>query len=194
MQELVSLGDVGIDLHTGSAHRSNLPQIRGDLSDERTRELAEVFGAPLALHARVRDGSLREASVRHGVCTLLYEGGQAWRFDQDAIDVGVAGVRRVLAHLDMIPDTDSPLAADTLLIKGSSWLRAPRSGVARMLVDLGDVVEPRQPVAVVGDAYGSTSRTVNARHSSLVIARLEQPVVHRGDALVHLAPLSGELT
>ena len=30
---------------------------------------------------------------------LLYEGGEAWRFDEDAIAAGTRGVLRVLAHL-----------------------------------------------------------------------------------------------
>ena len=40
LTEIVSHCDYGIDLHTGAIHRSNLPQIRADLSDEKTKELA----------------------------------------------------------------------------------------------------------------------------------------------------------
>ena len=62
MTEVVSKCDVGIDLHTASDRRTNLPQIRADLDDPRTRSLAEAFGAPVMLHARLRDGSLRQAA------------------------------------------------------------------------------------------------------------------------------------
>lgn len=189
MTEVIARGDVGIDLHTGSDHRNNFPQIRADLDDDRTRELAEVFGAPLSLHARVRDGSLREAAVRKGVTTLLFEGGQAWRFEEHPIEVGTAGVLRVMAHLGMIGTSDTEPAGRTRLLRSSRWLRAPRSGVARLLVELGQVVTARQPIAVVADAYGSTERILRATGDAVVIARLEQPVVHRGDALVHLAPI-----
>ena len=86
MTEIVSRCDVGIDLHTGSDHRTNLPQIRADLDDPETRKLAEAFGAPLMLHSRIRDGSLRGAATERGATVLLFEGGEALRFDDDASD------------------------------------------------------------------------------------------------------------
>ena len=101
MHEVVAKCEVGIDLHTGSDRRSNLPQVRADLDDDRTRALAEAFAAPVMLHARIRDGSLRHAARERGATVLLYEAGENLRFDDYAIDAGVAGVRRVLAALGM---------------------------------------------------------------------------------------------
>lgn len=66
LTEIVQHCDYGIDLHTGAIHRSNLPQIRANLKDEETRELAEAFGVPVLLNADLRDGSLREAAVESG--------------------------------------------------------------------------------------------------------------------------------
>lgn len=102
LSQIVAPCEVGIDLHTGASSRTNLPQIRADLQDERTRELAEAFGAPVMLHARLRDGSLRQAARERGCTVLLYEGGEAWRFDDWAIEAGVAGVRRVMVQLGML--------------------------------------------------------------------------------------------
>ena len=73
---------VGIDLHTGSDRRTNLPQIRADLEDPETRELAAAFAAPVMLHAKLRDGSLRHAARERGAKVLLYEAGEAWRMDE----------------------------------------------------------------------------------------------------------------
>lgn len=191
MSEIVARCSVGIDFHTGSAHRRNLPQIRADLDDPRTRELAEVFAAPLMLHSRIRDGSLREAAVRSGITTLLFEGGEAWRFDDHAIDVGVTGTIRILHHLGMIESVngDTPPSPDSVLARRSRWVRSPKSGVARVVVGLGERVERRQTVAVIADAVGSRERKVRANSASIVVGRTELPVVHRGDALVHLAEL-----
>lgn len=52
---IVARCSLGIDLHTGSSHRTNLPQIRADLDDP--VEMAELFAAPVTIHARTRDGS-----------------------------------------------------------------------------------------------------------------------------------------
>ena len=101
MREIVAGCEVGIDLHTGSDRRSNLPQVRADLDDPRTRELAAAFGAPVMLHAKIRDGSLRHAAREKGAKVLLYEAGEPLRFDDFAVEAGVIGVRRVLATLGM---------------------------------------------------------------------------------------------
>jgi predicted deacylase len=189
MTSIVERCDVGLDLHTGSDHRTNLPQIRADLDDDRTSELASVFGAPVSLHSRVRDGSLREAAVRNGVTTLLFEGGQAWRFDTEVSEVATAGTLRVLLHLGMIESAPSRTGSDrpTITLRKSSWMRAPMSGLVRMVAELGETVNPRQPLAVVADAVGTNEKVLRARSTGIVIGRSEQPVTNRGDALVHLA-------
>jgi predicted deacylase len=74
MTNVVAACDMGIDLHTGSDHRFNLPQIRGDLEDPTTLRLARAFGAPVSVHAPLRDGSLREACRRRGIPVVVYEG------------------------------------------------------------------------------------------------------------------------
>jgi predicted deacylase len=137
MTEIVDKCEVGIDLHTGSDRRSNLPQVRCDLDDPQTRELAEAFGAPVIFHAKLRDGSLRYAARERGARVLLYEGGEAWRFDEYAIDAGVRGVLRVLAHLGMIdPVVDVP-ETPSLVCRRSGWVRARRTGILQMEVQLG---------------------------------------------------------
>jgi predicted deacylase len=51
VNEIVSLSTHGIDLHTGSGHRTNLPQIRANLDDPETERLAKNFGVPVLLNA-----------------------------------------------------------------------------------------------------------------------------------------------
>lgn len=198
MTEIVQHCDVGIDLHTGSDHRRNVPQIRADLADAATAELTHVFGAPFAVHSRLRDGSLREAACGAGATALLYEAGEAWRFDREAIDVGVRGVRRVLAHLGMIDSAVlSQPTPPTTVLNGSSWVRSPQSGLARLDVELGDRVEARQPIGAVADAIGNNQRVLRAAKAGYVIGRNESPVVHRGDALIHVGfppPTNGATT
>src|SRR5690554_2011387 len=62
MQDILCHADYCIDLHSGARHRTNLPQIRADLSQDTARELALQFGVPVVLDARLRDGSLRQCA------------------------------------------------------------------------------------------------------------------------------------
>ncbi|MEO6652041.1 MAG: succinylglutamate desuccinylase/aspartoacylase family protein [Ilumatobacteraceae bacterium] len=186
MTEVVAPCDVGIDLHTGSDHRSNLPQIRADLDDERTRALAETFGAPVMIHARTRDGSLRHAAREHGAAVLLFEGGEALRFDHWAIEAGVSGVLRVLASLGMInePTTPAPTSVES---RKTGWVRAGRSGIVRIECELGDRVVTNDRVGVISNSFGRQLSVIKAARDGIVIGRLEAPLVNRGDAIVHIA-------
>ena len=100
-EEIVDKCTHGIDLHTASGHRFNLPQIRACLDSEETLQLAQTFGSPVILNANIRDGSLRQSAVEGGKPFLLYEAGEVLRFDEFSIRLGVAGilsVMRVVGH------------------------------------------------------------------------------------------------
>lgn len=194
MNEIVSRCEVGIDLHTGSDHRTNLPQIRADLDDDRTRQLAEAFGASIMLHAKVRDGSLRGAATDLGKTVLLYEGGEAWRFDKDAIEVGTTGVLNVLSELAMIdrPTDTCPIQPRTS--RRTSWIRARRSGIVRLDVSLGDVVTKGQQIGVIHDSVGARLARVNASLDGVVIGHVQHPLVNQGDAVLNIAEITTKVS
>lgn len=192
MTEVVAKCDVGIDLHTGSDRRDNLPQIRADLDDPETRRLAEAFGAPVMLHARLRDGSLRQAAREAGAIALLYEAGEALRFEPEPIAVGVAGVMRVLAALDMLDAEDADEAEPPVACRQSGWVRARGSGILHLEVELGDQVEAGARIGRVADAFGTGGRIVRADRDGIVVGLTRAPIVHAGDAVAHLASLEQE--
>lgn len=187
MTEVVAKCELGIDLHTGSDNRTNLPQVRADLDDPRTRALATAFGAPLMLHARVRDGSLRQAARESGSVVLLYEGGEALRFDDFAIDAGVAGVRRVLATLGMVDADPEDEVTPSVLSRSSGWVRARRTGILHLECHLGQRVEAGDRLGGLNDSFGRRLQVVRADRPGIVIGHTRAPLVNSGDALVHVA-------
>lgn len=186
MQSVVHGCDVGVDLHTGSHHRHNHPQIRADLDDLQTRRLAEAFGPPLLVHSRVRDGSLRGTAAHRGARVLVYEAGEALRFDEGAIELGTAGILRVMAHLGM-RDSAPPASGEPMtVIRRSSWLRARRGGLSHMDCTSGGHVEKGDVLGSITDAIGGRPATVRAPSAGWVIGLNRNPLVNRGDALVHI--------
>ena len=190
MEQVVEHCSVGIDFHTATNHRTNLPQIRAHLDDEYTLKLVKAFGAPFSIHARLRDGSLRQAATERDKTVLLYEAGQAHRFDDDAIEGGVVGVMRTLRALGMI-DARLPRARPTKLIRRTRWVRARRGGIADIEVELGERVAKGQPLASISDAFGARPAQVKASETGWVIAHSLHPLVNSGDSLVHIAAASG---
>ena len=190
MEEIVDNCSVGIDLHTATNHRINVPQIRADLDDPETLRLSKAFAAPFSIHAKLRDGSLRQAAKERGKTVLLYEAGQAHRFDEDAIEAGVVGVMRTLRSLGMV-DARLPRRTPTRLIRRTRWVRARRGGLAEIHVKLGQHVEEGEPIAAISDAFGVRPTTVKAATTGWVIAKTLRPLVNSGDAVAHIAAETG---
>lgn len=187
LAQIVRRCDYGIDLHTGALHRSNLPQIRANLDDEDTRCLAEVFGVPVLLNANLRDGSLRQAAVESDTRVLLYEAGQALRFDELSIRAGVHGVLNVLTSLGMIRRRSGSIKRRPFIANNSAWVRASGSGIVHSLKGLGDAVSKGDLLAEIGNPFGEVVSEVRAQRSGLIIGKQNIPLVQEGDALFHLA-------
>ncbi len=187
MTEIVARCEVGLDLHTGSGGRTNLPQLRCDLDESRTLRLAREFGAPVLMHSRLRDGSLRAAARELGKTVLVYEAGEANRFDAAGIDMGVGGVLRVMRSLAMIDDELEAAPMPPRVCRTSAWVRARRTGFCEMLVRLGAEVAAGESVAVVFDALGRDRSLIKVKTAGIVIGHVTSPIVHKGDAVAHIA-------
>jgi predicted deacylase len=192
LNEIVKHCDYGIDLHTGAIHRSNLPQIRADMSDEETKALAEVFGVPVILNSNLVDGSLRESALKNGTKILLYEAGEALRFDEFSIRAGMKGILNVLQYLGMIRKTVASKKKKTapFIASGSQWVRANASGIVHNLADLGDQITKGQTLAEIGSPYGEVIDSVKATRSGILIGKQNIPLVQEGEAMFHVAYFS----
>jgi predicted deacylase len=192
MQEVVRKCQYGIDLHTGSNHRTNLSQVRANLHDDETRRLAEAFAAPVIMHAAAIDGSLRKAATDAGARTLVYEAGEPLRFDRAAIELGHDGVLRVLAALGMLKSAPKKKGPHSALVAKTTWVRALNSGILRLDARLGQVVTARQQLGLVADAFGEDAAPLLAPEDGLVIGHTNNPLVQQGEAVLHLATMAAE--
>jgi uncharacterized protein len=192
-REVVLRAKFGVDFHTAAQHRSNLPQIRVSPKDEALEKLAEAFAPPMILIARERDGSLRKSAASEGVQVLLYEGGEALRFDEKAIDAAYKGTLRVMHHLGMV-EAAPPVPPHHVTHKSfsSSWVRAPEGGILHSVRQEGDRVARLEPLGVISDPLGQETVSVVSEEDGIIIGRTHLPVVNRGDALFHIAEIKPE--
>ncbi len=188
MKEIVANSNYGIDLHAGSHHRINLPQIRTSLDEPETERLAIAFGAPVILNANLRDGSLRQAVYEEGIPMLLYEAGEALRFDEFAIRAGLKGILDTMRCMEMLPSrTVRASQPRSLVASSTSWLRAPASGILRTHIPLGGKIEIDEKIGEIADPFGDHETEVTSHLDGIVIGRTNLPLVHEGDALFHIA-------
>ncbi|MCV2884100.1 M14 family metallopeptidase [Aestuariibacter sp. AA17] len=190
LTEIVSKCDYGIDLHTGAIHRSNFPQVRANLRDDETHELARAFGVPVILNADLRDGSLRAAASNMDTKILLYEAGQALRFDELSIRAGIRGILNVMSALGMIrkrrPNA-SHKTVEPFEAYNSAWIRAASSGIVRDRKRLGDRVKKGDVLAEICSPTGNFEQKLKATQSGVIIGKQNIPLVQEGDAMFHIA-------
>lgn len=191
MKEIVSQCHYGIDLHTASHHRVNYPQIRANLKNPEAHRCARAFGTPLVIHAATRDGSLRQAAARQGIPVLLYEGGEALRFDTDAIQVGVEGILRVMNTLGMGNLQRSNPARPPLEVWKTRWVRAVHGGILHMTVEIGEPVRRKQCLGFITDAFGDHCTDVLAPCEGIIIGATRNPLINQGNGIFHIAVLDG---
>ena len=190
MKEVVAKCSHGIDLHTGAIHRSNLPQIRASLDNPATKALAEGFGVPVIIDSKLRDGSLREAARKRKVLTLLFEGGEALRFNENVIKIGVAGCMSVMKNIGMLKITGgskSNPSKKVFIAKESYWIRSPHSGISRFFKQIGSNVEEGELLAIISDTFGREKYEVIAEDNGILIGATLLPLVNQGDAMFHIA-------
>lgn len=191
MTEVTSKCTHGIDLHTAAIHRDNLPQIRADLSNPLVEQMAHAFHAPVIVNSNLIEGSLRHASMAFDVPVIVYEAGEALRFNELAIRAGVKGVIGVMRSLGMLPARSKAKksARTPFVARSSAWVRAPQSGIFRMIVAMGTHVNKGDLLGMVAAPYGAenSEKPVLASYSGVVIGRTNLPLVNEGEALFHIA-------
>jgi len=189
IKSIASQCNYGIDLHTAAVYRSNLPHIRANMSDEATAKLARAFGAPVILDGNFVDGSLRQAMVKLNIPTLLYEAGEALRFDEMSINAGVKGILNVMHELGMFPPSTKKRKRGIVPVQANAnyWVRAPESGILRALVPLGGSVKENDLLAVISNPFGEQDIEVRSYCDGIVLGKTNMPLVHEGEALFHIA-------
>lgn len=188
MTEVVAKSTHGIDIHSGSFYRENLPQIRAAATDPEIMSMAEAFGASVIINGEIRDGSLREAATNKGIKMLVYEAGEALRFDETSAIVGVNGVFGVMENLGMVDPPEVPReTVKPYVMKNTTWVRAPRAGILFDRAPLGMEVKPGDILAQISDPFGDDPIPILSPESGLLIGRSNLPTANEGDGLFHIA-------
>ncbi len=188
MSEIIPHCSHVVDLHTGALNRENLPQIRAKVIDDpETEAMARAFGVPVILNAELLDGSFRMAARAHEIPVILYEAGEALRFDEVAIRAGVKGVLGVMSHLGMRRKSRAHNRTSCLIANTSKWVRAHQSGILRSLVANGTQVDIGDILAYINDPLGENSEPMLSPVDGIVIGKTNLPLIFEGEAAFHIA-------
>ena len=174
-----------VDLHTGSLKRTNLPQIRGDLTHEPVFSFSRHFGGITVLHGRGAKGTLRRAAVDAGIPAVTLEAGGPNELEESAVDGGVQAIETLLQNLSVQPTlrfwgTPQPV------FYHSDWVRADQGGILMSAVRLGATVKEGDILGRVVDPVTNTGSNITAPFSGRVIGMAFNQVVQTGFAAYHI--------
>jgi len=191
MKEIAPNVDYVIDFHTGAAKRNNMAQIRCVFKDKESMELAEIFNPPFIVNSSYISKSIRESMHKRGKKILLFEGGKADSIEEEIVEEGINGVKRVLKHLGMNDFKDFQKVNKSIVIDEHRWMRAPNSGMFQSIVKNGSEVQKGEVLGMVTDPFGKIEKKVKAAHHGFIFCVNESPVVNKGDAIYHIGSLRG---
>ena len=175
-----------VDLHTGSFHRTNLPQLRADLTTESVMNLTQGFGSTVILHSFGGQGTLRRAAVDAGIPAVTLEAGEPLRLQEDAVEHTVKAVFTLLDTLDMY-NKRSLWGNAQPTYYASSWVRADQGGILLSSVKLGRKVKEGDLLGTVTDPITNESSQIVAPYSGRVIGMALNQFVMPGYATFHVA-------
>lgn len=189
IQEIFKLADYAVDLQTGLLNFSNLPQIYVHSEDEEAMSLAKTFNAPVISDITLGEGALSTYALNEGTPLLVYEAGEAMRFDEHAIKVGIRGVLNIMRELKMLPEARSKSQPmQSFHAQENIWIRAASSGISHTTCELGQHVKVGEVVCTIKDPFGAADPiTIKSPDEGVIVGKNNLPLVNEGDGLFQLA-------
>ncbi len=188
--DVVSHCDGLVDLHTGSFHRTNLPQLRANLNNPDVVALTEGFGATVILHSEGREGTLRRAAVDAGIPAVTLEAGEPLRVQDDAVQHAVKGIHTLLDMLGMYQERRFWGNPEPTYYT-SQWVRADQGGILFGTVKLGKRVKQGDVLGTVTDPITNESSSIVSPHNGRIIGMALNQFVMPGYATFHLGLEAG---
>jgi predicted deacylase len=205
-EDIVRHCDAIVDFHTGSFDRSNMPQVRADLTNPEVLEFSRGFGATVVLHSPGSRGMLRVAATAVGIPAVTFEAGAPARLETAEIAEAVAAIERLMHKQAMleVPAEPDALSQGVLLVGAqaaaepapifldSRWVRANSGGLLISEVALGERVAAGQRLGRVIDPVSNVERFILAPVPGRVIGMAENQAVLPGYAAFHLGTETSE--
>jgi len=189
--EVIRHCDALVDLHTGSFHRTNLPQLRADLRNPAILELTHGFGSTVVLHSEGTPGTLRRAAAEQGIPSITLEAGAPTRLEEESVQQGVKGIETLLSRMNMVKRYRFWGNPEPVYYQ-SSWVRANQGGILLSTVSLGQAVAPGELLGTVTDPITNVRTDIRSPLAGRVLGMALNQVVLPGFAAYRIGVQASE--
>lgn len=184
-EHVIAPCDALVDLHTGSFHRTNLPQLRANLDVPEVVALTEGFGSTVILHSEGGEGTLRAAATRAGIPAVTLEAGEPLRIDDKAVKHSTKALFTLMNTMGMYKRPNLWGNPEPTYYS-SLWLRADKGGMLMGSTKLGKRVRKGDVLGTVVDPITNQQQDLLAPASGRVIGMALNQFVMPGYAAFHL--------
>ncbi|MCH9621650.1 MAG: hypothetical protein S4CHLAM20_10750 [Chlamydiia bacterium] len=186
-EEIFKKADYCIELQTGGMNHNILPQVYCNSDYKRDRQLAKLFRTPVITNIPNKTNKLRQTTDELHIPLLVYQAGEAMRFDENVIELGVDGVRNMMRALDML--VKEPVQEITpIFSRDEDWIVAHKGGILKTDVSLGQIIEVGERIGTITDPFGAdVSEYIKAKQKGIVVGLNTAPLIHEGLPIFKLA-------
>jgi predicted deacylase len=194
INEFVVHADAYIDLHGGDIPEALVPFAicRGgnEPVDVKSKDLAMAFGLPYVLTISrpiqpAKGSSSYVAAAERKVPAVLAEAGGVGQLQEDAVELLVNGVKRVMRHLRMVehphlnplPGKGEEEATQPTVLTNFEWIYTKNAGMWYSRVKEGDLIKEGQEIGTIGSLFGDTLETIIAPVTGVVLFLTINPAV-----------------
>jgi predicted deacylase len=192
--DVVRRCDALVDFHTGSFQRTNLPQIRADLTNPEVLEFTRGFGNTLVLHSPGARGMLRLAAVSTGIPAVTFEVGAPQFLEEEHIAPAADAIRALMHRMGLLASEahEGREPVTSPIYQDSSWVRTNAGGFLFAEVELGQQVKLGQRLGHVIDPVGNARTEIIAPFPGQVLGKALNQQVLPGYAAFHIGKLTSE--
>lgn len=183
--QVVKHCDFLVDVHTGSLERTNLPQIRADLSQPRVADLANSMGSIVVLQSRGGNGTLRRAATDNNIPSVTLETGAPNNLQKEAVEQGVKTIFSALRSLGFLAKKSWSRSREPIYYR-SRWVRAHEGGILFSKVELGDNVKEGTVLGLLSNPITNKTTEVKSSMEGKVIGMALNQIMYPGFAAYHI--------
>lgn len=186
-QEVLKKADYCVELQTGALNHNILPQIYCNFDNARTKQLAKAFQSPVVTNVTLEGNRLRQTTEDLHIPLLVYQAGEAMRFDENAITLGVNGILNVMRAIDILPKT--PVEdIKPIFSQDEDWILAHHAGILHTNVTLGQTIKKEEVIGEITDPFGTDfAEKVKASQEGIVVGINTTPLIHEGLPIFKIA-------
>lgn len=186
--ELIKKADFCIELDTGALNHNILPQVYCNFDNPKTKLLAKAFHAPVITNVSLKGNKFRQTTESLNIPLIVYQAGEAMRFDENAITLGVKGAVNIMRSINILPKEEPIEEFTPVFSQDEDWIIANRGGILHTFIELGQKVKKGEKLGTISDPFSfDIGEHVKAPKDGIIVGINTTPLIHEGLSIFKIA-------